>query len=263
MDASRQRLESTELCGRYVGRGYTLIMNQYTVLTIEDDDAIRRGIVDALRFKGFKVLEAANGNDGLQLATTADYDLLLLDLALPGTPGMEILKAVRRSLPAQAVIVLTAKGDESARVEGLQAGADDYVVKPFSVKELLARVDAVLRRSPGRPDNVGCIEFAGGVADFDRRELRFAENERVELSEREADLLRYLATNNGRAISRDELLSSVWRLSPKGISTRTIDMHVARLRDKLKDNSGEPRILLTVRGKGYMFQNDTSSVSNN
>lgn len=234
--------------------------NQSTILTIEDDHAIRRGIVDALTFKGFRVLESADGDEGLKLATTLDYDLLLLDLALPGTPGMDILRAVRKSLPNQPVIILTAKGDENARVEGLKTGADDYVVKPFSVLELIARVEAVLRRSPSRPDNVGCIEFAGGVADFDRRELRFAENERVELSERETELLRYLATNSGRAISRDELLSSVWRLSPKGISTRTIDMHVARLREKLRDNSCEPKILLTVRGKGYMFQNSSSSV---
>jgi DNA-binding response OmpR family regulator len=235
--------------------------SQQTILTVEDDDAIRRGVVDALKFKGFRVIEAADGDTGLKLATTMDYDLLLLDLALPGTPGMEILGAVRRALPTQPVIILTAKGDENARIEGLKTGADDYVVKPFSVLELIARVEAVLRRSPGRPDNVGCIEFAGGVADFDRRELRFAENERVELSERETELLRYLATNRGRAISRDELLSSVWRLSPKGISTRTIDMHVARLREKLRDNSGEPQILLTVRGKGYMFQNNTSSAA--
>lgn len=234
---------------------------QYTILTVEDDHAIRRGIADALKFKGFRVLEASNGREGLHLATTADYDLLLLDLALPEVHGLEILRAVRRATPAQPVIVLTAKGDESDRVAGLKTGADDYVVKPFSVLELIARVEAVLRRSPGRPDNIGCIEFQGGIADFDRRELRFAENARVELSEKETELLRYLATNRGRAISRDELLSSVWRLSPKGISTRTIDMHVARLREKLRDNSGEPQVLLTVRGKGYMFQNNSEAAS--
>ncbi len=230
--------------------------SQYTILTIEDDHAIRRGIVDALEFKGFRVIEADHGDVGLSLAKTAEYDLLLLDLALPGTPGMEILKQVRETMPTQPIIVLTAKGNESDRVDGLKKGADDYVVKPFSVMELLARVEAVLRRSPGRPTNAGKVNFPGGLADFERRELRFDDQQRVELSEREADLLRYLASNQGRAISRDELLSSVWRLTPKGISTRTIDMHVARLREKLRDNSGSPTILLTVRGKGYMFQNE-------
>lgn len=236
--------------------------NQYTILTVEDDHAIRRGIVDALKFKGYHVLEAADGNVGLELATTVTYDLMLLDLALPGTPGMEILREVRKSNPTQPIIILTAKGDETDRVEGLKTGADDYVVKPFSVLELLARVEAVLRRSPARPDNVASIEFGdrtggstNGTADFARREIRFGDSQRVELSEKESDLLRYLAVNSGRAISRDELLSSVWRLSPQGISTRTIDMHVARLREKLRDNSGVPKILLTVRGKGYMFQN--------
>ncbi|MFK7767615.1 MAG: response regulator transcription factor [Mariniblastus sp.] len=240
--------------------------NQFTILTVEDDDAIRRGIVDALKFKGYRVLEAADGNAGLELATTATYDLLLLDLALPGKPGMEILKEVRKSHPTQPVIILTAKGDEHDRVEGLKTGADDYVVKPFSVLELLARVEAVLRRSPSRPDNVALVKFGfdgtAGTADFARREIRFGESDRVELSEKESELLRYLATNSGRAISRDELLSSVWRLSPQGISTRTIDMHVARLREKLRDNTGVPKILLTVRGKGYMFQNQIEKTDN-
>ena len=234
--------------------------SQYTILTIEDDNPIRQGIVDALNFKGYRTLESADGLQGLELALTADYDLLLLDLALPGLTGLEILKNLRQVAPARPVIILTAKGDEDDRVHGLQAGADDYVVKPFSVKELLARVAAVLRRSPGRTIESDHICFSSGVADFSRRELRFntAEGEaeeRVELSERESELLWYLASNSGRAISRDELLSSVWRLSPKGISTRTIDMHIARLREKLRDDSSNPQVLLTVRGKGYMFQN--------
>ena len=229
-----------------------------TILTIEDDNAIRRGIVDVLKFKGFKVLEAASGTDGLHLAQTANYDLLLLDLALPGTPGLTILKEVRRILPTQPVIILTAKGDERDRVDGLKAGADDYVVKPFSVLELLARVEAVLRRSPGRSTKTAAVDFGHGTIDFERRELRIG-SDRVELSEREAELLQYLANNRGRAISREELLSSVWRLDPHGVSTRTIDMHIVRLREKLKDDRESPRILLTVRGKGYMFQNLSSA----
>lgn len=228
-------------------------MPNHTILTIEDDSAIRRGIVDSLSFHGYRVIEAADGDTGRQMAVVNDYDLLLLDLALPGTPGIEILKSVRETRPTQPVIILTAKGDEGDRVAGLKAGADDYVVKPFSVKELMARVEAVLRRSPERPSDVDSVEIPGGHADFARRELQFGD-ERIELSERETELLRYLVTNRGRAIARDELLANVWRITPQGVSTRTIDMHIARLREKLRDDSGDPKVLLTVRGKGYMFK---------
>ena len=231
--------------------------NAPAILAIEDDDAIRQGIVDALQYNGYRVTESADGDTGLKKAIGSDYDLLLLDLALPGTPGMEILRAVRKARPTQPVIILTAKGDEADRVAGLKNGADDYVVKPFSVKELVARVQAVLRRSPERPSDLDEIAIpGGGIADFQRREIRFSNEERTDLSERESELLRYLVINSGRAISRDELLSSVWRISPQGVSTRTIDMHVARLREKLRDDSGNPRVLLTVRGKGYMFAAD-------
>ncbi len=226
--------------------------NSYTILTVEDDQAIRRGIVDALTFKGYGTLEAADGRTGLTLATTAEYDLLLLDLALPGVTGLEILKSVRELLPIVPVIILTAKGSEQDRVAGLQLGADDYVVKPFSVLELLARIEAVLRRSPGRQEPRESVVIPDGVVDFSRREIRFSDG-RVELSEKETELLHYLAANADRAISRDELLSSVWRLTPKGLSTRTIDMHIARLREKLRDHPGAPKLLLTVRGKGYKF----------
>lgn len=224
-----------------------------TILTIEDDPAIRRGIVDSLEFSGYTVIESGDGDDGLKKATTADYDLLLLDLALPGTPGLQILKKLKEARPTQPVIILTAKGDETDRVQGLKDGADDYVVKPFSIKELMARVEAVLRRSPERPTNLNSVDIGTGTVDFERREIQYTDGSRVELSEKETELIAYLVGNRGRAISRDELLSSVWRLSPKGISTRTIDMHIARLRDKLKDNKDKPNILLTVRGKGYMW----------
>jgi DNA-binding response OmpR family regulator len=166
---------------------------------------------------------------------------------------LEILQALRETRPTQPVIILTARGDEQDRVEGLRRGADDYVVKPFSVKELLARVEAVLRRSPERPTDVTGISLPQGHADFARREVRFADGTRVDLSEREMELLTYLARNRGRAISRDELLGNVWRIRPDGVSTRTIDMHIARLREKLRDDPGSPTILLTVRGQGYMF----------
>ena len=233
-------------------------MVRQRILTIEDDTAIRRGIVDALRFAGYEVLEAADGLAGLELALGADYDLLLLDLVLPKRGGFEILREVRHLRPTLPVIILSARGEEADRVQGLRGfsgygGADDYVVKPFSVKELLARVEAVIRRSPERPNNVSQIDFAAGRIDMARHEICFHDGRRQELSQRELELVHYLATNSGRAISRDELLQNVWRISPKGASTRTIDMHVARLREKLEDDPTSPAVLLTVRGKGYMF----------
>ncbi len=224
------------------------------VLTIEDDAAIRRGIVDALRFAGYETIEAADGQSGLEMASRRQFDLLLLDLVLPKRDGFEILREVRRLRPTLPVIVLTARGDEADRVRGLREGADDYVVKPFSVKELLARVAAVLRRSAERPADISIVHFTGGTIDLERREVRFSKRGRAELSEREAELLRYLAINSGRAVAREELLANVWRIAPQGVSTRTIDMHVTRLREKLRDDPAEPKILLTVRGKGYMFQ---------
>jgi DNA-binding response OmpR family regulator len=223
------------------------------ILTIEDDAAIRRGIVDALSFAGYDAIQAADGNEGCRAALSREYDLLLLDMVLPGMSGLDILREVRSARPTLPVIILSARGEERDRVTGLRLGADDYVVKPFSVDELLARIDAVLRRSPARPTDVGEVSIPGGCVDFDRCEVRFEDGGREELSDRERVLLRYLAQNSGRAISRDELLANVWQIDARGVTTRTIDMHVARLREKLRDSGDEPRVLLTVRGKGYML----------
>ncbi|HEX8705539.1 MAG TPA: response regulator transcription factor [Myxococcaceae bacterium] len=223
------------------------------VLVVEDDPAIRRGVVDALRFQGYVPLEAGTFKDALASATRDSFELLLLDLVLPGGDGLELLAEARKSRPTLPVIILTARGQEEDRVRGLQLGADDYVVKPFSVKELLARVEAVLRRSAERPLDVEEIRFEGGVVDLRKCELRFADGVTELLSERELELLRYLSLNRERVVSRDELLQRVWRLPPSLGRTRTVDMHVARLRDKLRDDAEEPRILLTVRGKGYRF----------
>jgi DNA-binding response OmpR family regulator len=228
-------------------------MNARRILVVEDDSAIRRGLVDALRFAGYEVLEAGHGDEGVKLVSRAALDLLLLDLILPGRGGFEILETARQTHPTLPIIILTARGDEADRVRGLRLGADDYVVKPFSVRELLARVEAVLRRSPERPNRVSLIKLPHGVADLARCEVRLDDGQRHELSEREVELLRYLAANAGRVISRDEILRRVWRLEPRRLETRTIDMHIAHLREKLSDDPQAPRIVLTVRGKGYML----------
>lgn len=228
-------------------------MARQRILVIEDDGAIRRGVVDALEFEGYATLQAADGLKGQEMAVKCACDLILLDLVLPGKDGLEILREVRATRPTLPVIILTARGEESDRVKGLHLGADDYVVKPFSVKELLARVQAVLRRSPERPSDVQRVDVPGGSVDLARRQVQFGDGGCYELSEREAELLRYLACNSGRVISREEILARVWRMNPAGVETRTIDMHIARLREKLRDDPADPKVITTVRGKGYLF----------
>jgi len=228
-------------------------MERPRVLVVEDDRSIREGIADALAFHGYSAVQAERGDVGIEKALHGGCDLVILDLVLPGADGLSVLREVRKARPTLPVIILTARGEESERVRGLQAGADDYVVKPFGIRELLARVDAVLRRSPERPSDVVRLEFPGGVVDLATRVVTFARGPAAELSEREAELLRYLACNATRIVSRDELLSRVWGVSPRAIETRTVDMHVARLRDKLRDDPEEPRLVVTVRGKGYRW----------
>lgn len=237
-------------------------MVKQTILVVEDDRPIREGVADALAFCGYDVLQAADGERGMEMAVSACYDLLLLDLVLPHHSGFEILARLRELRSGMPVIILSARGEEADRVRGLKLGADDYVVKPFSVRELLARVEAVLRRTPARPEAVGSVALPCGIADLESAEVRYHDGARVELSSREVDLLGYLAFRRGRVISREELLQHVWRIDPRHIETRTIDMHIAHLRSKIRDTGcgagdggevGKPAVLLTVRGKGYML----------
>lgn len=228
-------------------------MNARTILLIEDDAAIRRAVVDALTSGGYRTVAAENGELGLEAAGSDNFDLVLLDLVLPGIGGLEVLASLRETQPATPVIILTALGEEVDKVRGLKLGADDYVVKPFSVRELLARVEAVLRRVPEGGNGPAMLSIPEGTVDFARCEVRFRDGSRAELSDRETQLLKYLATNAGRAVSREELLSRVWGMNPKGLATRTIDMHVARTREKLRDAPEQPTTILTVRGKGYML----------
>ncbi len=224
-------------------------MARRRILVIEDDPAIREGVVDALAYEGYDALEAGTYPEGLDAALRARIDLVLLDLALPRGDGLELLAEARLARPTLPVIIVTARGREEDRVKGLELGADEYVVKPFSVKELLARVAAVLRRSAERPLDVTTVALPGGaVADLAGGELRLGDGSCRELSELECAVVRYLALNPARVISRDELLERVWRLPANRVRTRTIDMLVARLRDKLGDET-----IVTVRGKGYRF----------
>jgi DNA-binding response OmpR family regulator len=226
------------------------------VLVVEDDAAIRRGLVDMLRFAGYQVREAPDGQAGLDAALTGGVDLVLLDILMPRLDGLSVLRELRKARATMPVIMLTARGEDEDKVRGLKEGADDYIVKPFSAPELLARVQAVLRRSPERPVALKRLTVAGRTIDFERREAVLADGTRHSLSERESELLAYLAASRGRAVSRDELLSRVWGLDPRGVQTRTVDMTVARLRELLGDNPENPVVIVTVRAKGYMLGPD-------
>jgi DNA-binding response OmpR family regulator len=225
------------------------------ILVIEDDSAIRRGVVDALRVAGYEALEAAEGDSGLSTGRSQPLDLVLLDLVLPGRAGLDVLAELHRVRPSLPIIILTARGAEQDRVAGLRAGADDYVVKPFSARELLARVEAVLRRCPARSVDIIAAQFGRAEIDLARREVRWGDDasNRTELSESECAVLGYLLAHRDRSIAREELLTRLWGIAD-GAETRTIDMHVARLRQKLREAAGHdaPDAIVTVRGQGYM-----------
>src|SRR5439155_15095487 len=182
-------------------------MTPARIVIIEDELPIRRGIADALRAAGYEIAEAADGLRGTEEAVRAGVDLVLLDLLLPKRDGLQVLAELRKVRPTLPVIILTARGTEDDRVRGLKMGADDYVVKPFSARELLARIEAVLRRSADRPSDVRAAKLGRGKIDFGRREIRWSAQERAELSETEIALLSFLLANRQRAISRDELLT--------------------------------------------------------
>lgn len=224
----------------------------YTVLLIEDDLALSEGIADMLEVKGFSVLKESSGMSGLRTALRAMYDLVLLDVNLPELSGWDILKAVNAERPGMPVIMLTAKGSEDDRVRGLSEGADDYVVKPFGIRELVARIEAVLRRSPERPLPVTRRDLSeGGYLDAETRRVCKEDGEMIELTGREYDLLDYLMAHGDRVVSKSELLLRVWKVDPKMVETKSVEMTLARLREKLGNEWG--KYLRTYRGRGYRW----------
>lgn len=222
------------------------------ILLVEDEPGVVLVIADLLRASGHVVESAANGKAGLQRATEEPYDLLILDVMLPGLNGFQVCHEVRERGFDGAILMLTAKGQIPDRVQGLRTGADDYVVKPFDPDELLARVDALLRRVHKEDlTPVMKYQFGGVTADFSRME--FTKNGRgISLAAKECELLRLLINRRGQVLSREQILKQVWA-EQHFITERTVDVHIAWLRQKLEDNSESPRHILTVRGEGYRF----------
>jgi two-component system response regulator RegX3 len=221
------------------------------LLIVEDEEPIRVGLADLFVYHGFEVHCAATGPAGLALASSGTFDMILLDVMLPGMDGFEICERVRAGDPEQPLILLTARGGDEDRVMGLTLGADDYVSKPFSVTELVLRVQAVLRRSRSLAREGGLLELGGLTVDTRNLSGRRGD-EALVFTRREVDILRLLAANAERPVSREELLNKVWGYSKGcGIETRTVDIHIAKLRRKIEPNPDLPERLVTVRGVGY------------
>lgn len=210
---------------------------------------MRTALVETLKAEGYRVLSAADGVSGLELACTESFDLVLLDVMMPGLDGFAVCRELRKRGRAMPVLMLTAKGQVDDRVDGLDSGADDYLVKPFSLKELLARVRALLRRREREAALSGEFAIGAAVVDFSKRVL-VRDGARHELSEKEAGMLRLLAANTGEVVSREKFLDVVWGYHAYP-STRTVDNFIAALRTKLESDPANPRHLISVRGVGY------------
>lgn len=222
-----------------------------TILIIEDEPAMQLGLKDNLEFEGFEVEIVGDGEMGLQKIKTGNYNLVLLDVMLPKMSGFDVCKAARAANVTTPIILLTARGEEIDKVLGLEFGADDYITKPFGVRELLARIKALLRRNQSNGYSQTTQFVVLGRLQIDFNAFVAKENEQeVKLSHKEFEILNYLYTNKNKLITRHDLLQNVWGYD-EDITTRTVDNFIARLRQKVEDNPNQPKIIHTVHGSGY------------
>jgi DNA-binding response OmpR family regulator len=225
-------------------------MGEHRILIIEDEPDLLRGLAVNLKAEGYGVLTAARGDAGVKIALKERPDLVLLDVMLPGMSGLDVCQELRRKGFDAPIIMLTAKSEEVDRVVGLEIGADDYVTKPFGIRELLARIRVRLRRHSNAPEGSGSkVRFGDVELDFDKHEATRG-GRRVEMTGKEFEVLRFLARHRGEIVTRDRLLEEVWGYESFP-TTRTVDNHILRLRQKLEENPSEPRYILSVYGEGY------------
>jgi two-component system alkaline phosphatase synthesis response regulator PhoP len=223
------------------------------ILIIEDEKAIRMALEDDFIAEGFQVDSSNTGTAGLRKGSESNYDIILLDIMLPEMDGFEVLKELRKRNVRTPIIMLTAKSHEVDKILGLEFGADDYVTKPFSPRELQARVKAVLRRVKEKPDMSPETQFTFGklAVDFQKYECLKA-GEIIQLTTLEFDLLKFLIGNKGKVLTRDELMNEVWG-TEVFVAPRTVDTHILNLRKKIEDNPAQPKWIIGVRGRGYKF----------
>jgi DNA-binding response OmpR family regulator len=221
------------------------------ILIVEDEPNMVAGLRDNFEYEGYEVLTAADGVEGLERALNEGPDLVVLDVMMPRMSGLDVCKQLKAKRPSIPIIMLTARGQEVDKVVGLELGADDYVTKPFSIRELLARVKAVLRRARPLPKQQERYTF--GEVEVDLKSCQVTrKGASVEVSSKEFELLKFFLCHSGETLSRDKLLEEVWGYD-RFPTTRTVDAHIVRLRQKLEPKPEEPRFILTVHGTGYKF----------
>ena len=222
------------------------------ILIVEDEPAIRAGLIDVFTYHGFYIESAVDGNDAWHKAQRGPHDLILLDVMLPGMDGFEICRRIRARDREQAIILLTARSTDEDVIHGLSLGADDYVAKPFSIAELVLRVNAVLRRARVLPGDSPVLELGDDLVVDPSNLIGRRDGQDLVFTRREMDVLQYLHAHAERAVSREELLRKVWGYANAlELETRTVDIHIAKLRRKIERDVATPRVLLTVRGAGY------------
>lgn len=224
------------------------------ILVVEDDPALLRGLVDVLVYNGYAVKDADDGGQGLDAGLSEPFDLILLDVMLPTLDGFSICKEIREKKPDQGIIIITAKGAEDDIVTGFNAGADDYISKPFSLREVMVRVEAVLRRTGKNP---GDTEIRYRDIFFDGKNLIAQSGTRtVELTRKEMDIIAFLYRHRDRIVSKKELLTEVWQYADADIETRTVDIHILKLRKKIAHLIGDAPLITTIRGEGYRLESE-------
>jgi DNA-binding response OmpR family regulator len=230
-------------------------MPSVRVLIVEDERSLREALVDLLTKRGFAVEAVGDGVSGAERGADTDVEMVLLDLTLPKLDGVEVCRRLRRLRPALPILILTARGSEEERVAGLDAGADDYLTKPFGTRELLARMEALRRRASIAPTDAERVEIDGCLLDLGRCQAH-RDGCAIALTPREVGILRWLHRHRTRAVSRAELLQSVWGAPSEAseeLETRTVDMTIANLRQKIEREVSSPRIVVTVKGVGYAW----------
>lgn len=225
-------------------------LKKFVVAVVEDDDSVRRSLELNLEMEGFKVVSAPDGEEGIALVEREKPDVIILDVMMPKKDGLQACKELRNAGVSTPLILLTARSAEVDKVLGLELGADDYLAKPFGMRELIARVKAMLRRASSTAE-IDKVQFDDVVIDFKAYKAEKNQNP-LELSAREYRLLRYLVAKNGSVVTRDELLDEVWGYNSYP-STRTVDNHIARLRQKIERDVSDPKHIVTVHGVGYKF----------